>query len=366
MAEDDHCRSWLGTHANEHHELFLIMSYNILADANARTHSKDLSEHIPALITDWEARKASLLQELQLYLPDVICLQEVDQFRDFEAELQKVGYSGVYKKRTGAEERFELLEEENIEFKDYQLRDNVGQVCALGSKYGSRENRVVIGNVHVMFNPLRGEVKLGQARVLLEKVHSMSGKWGDVPVVIAGDFNSTPWSPMYQFLSSSYLDLVGLNRRCISGQEDDGECESKRSKNKASQCLRKSAGVSRKRNSVPNKVKGWDPFELLAATGNRNLSVVQHKLKLRSVYSEIEGKPSSRDARGEPFVTTFHRMFKGTVDYIWHNEGLCAVRVLDTPPTSVLVRDKGMPSKRWRSDHLALACELSFVPKKDT
>jgi mRNA deadenylase 3'-5' endonuclease subunit Ccr4 len=88
-------------------------------------------------------------------------------------------------------------------------------------------------------------------------------------------------------------------------------------------------------------------------------------MKLRSVYSEVEGEPGSRGARGEPVVTTFHRMFKGTVDYIWRSEDLRTVRVLDTPPASVLLRDKEMPSKRWASDHLALACELSFVLRSD-
>lgn len=42
--------------------------------------------------------------------------------------------------------------------------------------------------------------------------------------------------------------------------------------------------------SLPHakRVRGWDQSELMAATGASDLSVVQHKLDLRSAYSEIE------------------------------------------------------------------------------
>lgn len=276
-------RRWRRAHGHQqhHHETFLILSYNTLADANARTHSKDLSNHIPALIPTWEARRTSLIRELQLWSPDIMCLQEVDRYHEFEPELQKVGYVSLYTKKTGTsrdgcamfwrKEKFKVLEQESVAFHEYKLRDNVAQVCVLESS--ELKNRVVEGNVHLMFNPLRGDVKLGQARVLLEKVQVMSQKWGNIPVVIAGDFNSTPWSPLYQFLSSSYLNLVGLDRRCISGQEGDGTTP---------QSIR-GAKLGKK-----GKVQGWDQFELVAATGGRGLSEVRHNLKLRSVYSEVE------------------------------------------------------------------------------
>ena len=31
-----------------------------------------------------------------------------------------------------------------------------------------------------------------QVRILLEKAHAISQKWGNAPVALAGDFNSTP------------------------------------------------------------------------------------------------------------------------------------------------------------------------------
>ena len=85
----------------------------------------------------------------------------------------------------------------------------------------------------------------------------MSVKWGDAPVVVAGEFNSTPWSPLYRFLSaSSQLDLVGLDRRCISGQEDGGESETE-FRGSVSECERNGKAFG-KRISAPNKVQGWN------------------------------------------------------------------------------------------------------------
>jgi hypothetical protein len=50
----------------------------------------------------------------------------------------------------------------------------------------------VVGNIHVLFNPKRGDIKLGQVRLFLEKAYKLSQEWGNIPVAIAGDLNSTP------------------------------------------------------------------------------------------------------------------------------------------------------------------------------
>ncbi|XP_024386152.1 carbon catabolite repressor protein 4 homolog 5 isoform X3 [Physcomitrium patens] len=455
-SRDDY-RYWLNARSNppKDHERFIIVSYNILADVNARAHWDELYWHIPPFIMDWDARKKKLLRELALWSPDIMCLQEVDHYEDLNEELESKGYVGVYTSRTGAstdgcamfwrKNRFELLEEECIKFNEFNLRDNVAQLCVLWTKsktsewrdtdgseglddakptIGSRDpknNCVVVGNTHLLFNPKRGDVKLGQARVLLEKAHAISEKWGNAPVAIAGDFNSTPWSALYRFMSCSQLDLAGHDRRNISGQEEGAKerfktnaysrevskyerfgsaCESsqgveisgeedlvlgtessivsiKTNDSKESTIItretnltteitgQKFSKVTSTRVSIAKRVRGWDQSELMAATGASDLSVVQHKLDLRSAYSEIEGKPGSRDERGEPFVTTFHKKFRGTVDYIWHTDDLVTVRVLDTLPTSVLQHCKGLPSKKWGSDHLALACEFCFAPNRN-
>lgn len=227
-------------------ERFIIVSYNILADYLAKNHWQQLYMHIPHHIMDWDWRKGRILLELGLWSPDIICLQEVDRFQELQEELKQRGYGGICKERTGIatdgcaifwrNSRFELLHEENIEYSKLDLRDNVAQICVLESKYSGNAqvgvndsenskqklggvNRVVVCNIHVLFNPKRGEIKLGQVRVLLERAHTVSKAWDDAPVVIAGDFNCTPKSPLYDFLSKYELDISDLGRNAISGQQ---------------------------------------------------------------------------------------------------------------------------------------------------
>lgn len=227
-------------------ERFVIVSYNILADYLAKNHWQQLYIHIPHHIMGWNWRKGRILLELGLWSPDIICLQEVDRFQELHEELKPRGYGGINKERTGTAtdgcaifwrtSRFELLHEESIEYSKLDLRDNVAQICVLESKYSGNAqvgvvdsenseqkiggvNRVVVCNIHVLFNPRRGEIKLGQVRVLLEQAHAVSKAWDNAPVVIAGDFNCTPKSALYDFLSKYELDISDLGRNVISGQQ---------------------------------------------------------------------------------------------------------------------------------------------------
>ncbi|XP_010325135.1 carbon catabolite repressor protein 4 homolog 6 isoform X1 [Solanum lycopersicum] len=224
-----------------HCERFTVLSYNILADYLANDHQRKLYFHIPQHILDWEWRKRSILSELGWWSADILCLQEVDRFQELEAELKLRGYSGIWKRRTGDPadgcaifwhaSRFKLVHEEFVEFKKFGLRDNVAQICvfeSLGQQNKSspaplastgHSSKVVICNTHVLFNPKRGDIKLGQVRVLLDKAGGVSKLWDNAPIVICGDFNSTPKSPLYNYLAEERLDLSEVPRDKVSGQE---------------------------------------------------------------------------------------------------------------------------------------------------
>ncbi|RDY04488.1 Carbon catabolite repressor protein 4-like 6, partial [Mucuna pruriens] len=217
-------------------ERFKVLSYNILADYLALDHRSNLYFHIPPYILDWQWRKRRIIFELGLWSTDIMCLQEVDRFPELAEELKLKGYSGIWKMRTGnpvdgcaifwQKSRFNLLYEESIEFNKLGLRDNVAQLCVLEfiNRNGSLpisltgSSKVVVCNIHVLYNPKRGEIKLGQVRVLLDKAKAVSKLWNDAPVVICGDFNCTPKSPLYNFISEQKLDLSGIDRDKVSGQ----------------------------------------------------------------------------------------------------------------------------------------------------
>jgi mRNA deadenylase 3'-5' endonuclease subunit Ccr4 len=53
---------------------FVLVSYNILGDANASNHG-DLYCHISPDIMDWSSRKRLICQELDMWKPDLMCFQ---------------------------------------------------------------------------------------------------------------------------------------------------------------------------------------------------------------------------------------------------------------------------------------------------
>ncbi|KAL4560201.1 hypothetical protein LXL04_032350 [Taraxacum kok-saghyz] len=465
-------------------ERFTVLSYNILADYLAINHRNKLYFHIPRHILDWEFRKRNIMFELGLWSADILCFQEVDRFQEFEEDLKIRGYSGIWKMRTGEavdgcaifwrSSRFKLVHEEAIEFNKLGLRDNVAQICVLESlkETNSAEkltpacpNKVVICNIHVLFNPKRGEIKLGQVRVLLERAYATSKLWDNAPVVLCGDFNSTPKSSLYNFISDQKLNVSELPRNKISGQEsaeirpkrpftttlrpqstdtinttqspnnkevqqedekttssptDTTNEHEKTEGNSGNNILVEESTVTSSSSSSRDEIvegmedisvnvseedsasflselhgdngsnfvgvkgnetsdadldlttpevldyksgydpSGWTPMEIEAATGSSECTTMEHSLRLRSTYTEVEDYSGTRDSNGEPQVTSYHRSFQGTVDYIWRSEGVETVRVLAPIPKQAMQWTPGFPTKRWGSDHVALVAELAF------
>ncbi|KFK25402.1 hypothetical protein AALP_AA8G109900 [Arabis alpina] len=524
-------------------EKFVVLSYNILADYLANDHWRTLYFHIPRNMLSWGWRKSKIVFELGLWSADIMCLQEVDRFQDLEEELKPRGYSGIWKMRTGnavdgcaifwRSNRFKLVHEESIQFNQLSLRDNVAQICVLETLLNSQtkedevspsescSRRVVICNIHVLFNPKRGDFKLGQVRTLLERARAVSKLWDDAPVVLCGDFNCTPKSHLYNFISERKLDLSGLARDKVSGQESatirpprpeiyttrfqtvnkspQGQVQPPDSianahmENNSNMNLGKAparstselpcadtivAGAEATSSSdrvLPVTISGpeasnakedlrekhsaehspeeivsnaqnisstlsakvdtlaeikldgltldepvvfaqdkedigedgetflaklhnndlsqkeelvnemsckpdseayntgeirynpssWTPMEIATATGDPERTAVEHSMELRSTYSEIEGQANTRDENGEPVVTSYHRCFMGTVDYIWRSEGLQTVRVLAPIPKQAMQWTPGFPTPKWGSDHIALVSELAFCSSKN-
>ncbi|KAM3751046.1 hypothetical protein ACB098_04G079300 [Castanea mollissima] len=358
----------------------VVVSYNILGVENASNHPY-LYYKVPPKFLDWDRRKILIREEINRYNASILCFQA----RTGEA----CDGCAIFWK----EKLFTVLHQENIEFRRVGLRDNVAQLCVLEDPLGqplimfhirhwnsaikwnkmiqnqsesksstqtstsspTQSRRLLVGNIHVLFNPNRGDIKLGQVRLLLEKAYALSQEWGNIPVIIGGDLNSKPQSAMYQFLAPSKLDIQQLDRREISGQlECPSQCRGYKP-------YYENATRSNVWMSIPRPLLyTWSDEELRLATGS-GVTHVQHQLKLFSAYLGVPGSSRTRDIHGEPLATSYHSKFMGTVDYIWHTEELVPVRVLETLPIDTLRRSGGLPSEKWGSDHLALVCELAFA-----
>ncbi|KAF0903534.1 hypothetical protein E2562_027964 [Oryza meyeriana var. granulata] len=323
-----------------------IMSYNILADNNAWNHP-DLYWDVPWDALRWDSRRRLIIREIRHRDPDLVCLQEVDRFRDIATEMKHRGYESRFKGRTGdakdgcatfwKSKGLHLLEEDSIDFSEYNLRNNVAQIFIFEL---SRAQKFVVGNIHVLFNPKRGDVKLGQIRMLLEKANALAEKWGGIPIVLAGDFNSTPDSAIYKFLSTMKLDISLHDRRQLSGL-DSSEF-----------ALYDLCSLLKYQ---------WSGEEIRNATGCSNVMVAKHPLNLCSSYAMLKGNSNNRGHHGEPLATSYHKKFLGTVDYLWYTAGLECSRVLDTLPVGFLRRTRGLPTREIGSDHLPIVAEFVFT-----
>ncbi|CAI5531403.1 unnamed protein product, partial [Closterium sp. Naga37s-1] len=172
-----------------------------------------------------------IVKEIKHHSPDLICLQEVDNHADLCGAMSKLGYDSIFQCRTGGNKdgcanfwntkRWSCVDFQSIEFAAVGLRDNVALLTVLKligeHKEGEgveeleegeerdEENSscLVLANIHVLFNPKRGDIKLAQMSRLLSAAHQLSEKHGSCPVVVCGDFNATPASALYDFIASS-------------------------------------------------------------------------------------------------------------------------------------------------------------------
>merc|ERR1712224_1124701 len=146
------------------------------------------------------------------------------------------------------------------------------------------------------------DVKIWQAQMLLRTLETMPTK--SMPLLICGDFNSTPDSGVYQLWRTGSVptDSADLNH---------------------------------------------DPYGLLS-----NLAI-GHQLRLMSAYETCNG----REAR----YTNYTENFKGTLDYIWFSPNILSVLAIsEVDIESQLTQETALPSSTRPSDHISLVCTFMF------
>lgn len=136
--------------------------------------------------------------------------------------------------------RFESISSHGVHYKRESSavldRDNVGLVSVLNlvpSRRGAVVHThghttepltLVIANTHLLFNPRRGDVKLAQLHLLsftLEAVRrDVAERTGRDPfIAVMGDFNFTPDSGLYKYMTTGDVDLSNVRIEDFSGQQ---------------------------------------------------------------------------------------------------------------------------------------------------
>ena len=327
------------------------------------------------------------------------------------------GYHGIFKKRTGDKPdgcatffkvtKFSLVQSKFIEFRKKEVaildRDNVALATLLQPKVQyqpltpqghtdkreSGDNLLCVANTHLLFNTNRGEIKLLQLAMLFAELDQLAHRPShnqvppdqgqasgartdaDYPIILCGDFNSQPFSPLYSFVTRGVIQYAGMSRTAISGQ------------NKPQFSYRQSLILHR--NLIPKGLKitdycQWYRSEEHPTNENadsvpvsRNSSCLWHGFNFHSVYRHFI-------LNGQPEVTTCHNLVCCTVDYIFysrprHQGGnhdstsspgcghaqLELTGVLNLLGRNQLANSGGLPNRFLSSDHFALAA--SFVLK---
>ncbi|NXT85195.1 ANGE2 protein, partial [Zapornia atra] len=380
---------------------FTVMSYNILSQ-NLLEDNSHLYKHCRQRLLIWTYRFPNILQEIKQWDADVLCLQEVqeDHYRtEIKSSLESLGYHCEYKMRTGRKpdgcaicfktSKFSLISSNPVEFfrRDIPLldRDNVGLVLLLQPRFHCKTNAAIcVANTHLLYNPRRGDIKLTQLAMLLAEIASVAPQKDGTfcPIIICGDFNSVPGSPLYRFIKEGKLNYGGLSIGKVSGQEQFPRGQ----RILSIPIWPKKLGISQ--NCVyeikqqPKEENAGEKLEAAKLDSTRETvreseklsSKLQHHFKLSSVYSHYFPET------GIPEVTTCHSRSAVTVDYIFYSAanddaaahpgaedsfqgGLKLLGRLALLTEKDLWTVNGLPNENNSSDHLPLLAEFRLIER---
>ncbi|KAF6204657.1 hypothetical protein GE061_018817 [Apolygus lucorum] len=197
-----------------------VLNHNVLAQDLIDIHPHLYRHHNPDDLV-WEKRQELLLDEFLSSNADIIALQEVqqDHIEPFYSRLEDYGYHGTFKKRTSPDKTdgcalyykrdvFDLIELQEVEYfqpgVEVLNRPNVAIIAKLRHKRNHKE--LVIANTHLLYNPKRWNIRLAQIQILLAEIRRIIGSSKSPAVMIVGDLNSDPQSPIIKLLEKGYFE----------------------------------------------------------------------------------------------------------------------------------------------------------------
>ncbi|KAM5145130.1 protein angel homolog 2 isoform 1-T1 [Callospermophilus lateralis] len=374
---------------------FSVMSYNILSQDLLEDNSH-LYRHCRRPVLHWSFRFPNILKEIKHFDADVLCLQEVQEDHygtEIRPSLESLGYHCEYKMRTGRKpdgcaicfkhSKFSLLSVNPVEFfrPDIPLldRDNIGLVLLLQPKIPCATSPAIcVANTHLLYNPRRGDIKLTQLAMLLAEISSVAHqKDGSFcPIVMCGDFNSVPGSPLYSFIKEGKLNYEGLAIGKVSGQEQSSRGQRILSipiwppnLGISQNCVYEVQQVPKVEKTDSDSTQTQLEKTEVLETAEKLSSNLQHHFSLSSVYSHFF--PDT----GIPEVTTCHSRSAITVDYIFYSAekedvarhpgaevalvgGLKLLARLSLLTEQDLWTVNGLPNENNSSDHLPLLAKF--------
>ena len=375
-------RDWLQLDDTAASEVLSVVSYNILCDRYATTSQYG---YTPSEALSWDYRSRLILEEINAYDADIVCLQEVDResFDEFfRRELALKDYRGVFwpksRAKTMAEKearlvdgcatffktsKYHLLDKQLIDFANTAInrpdmkgehntfnrvmpRDHIAVACFLENRVTG--SRLMVANTHIFWDPAFADVKLVQTAIMMEQLSKFADKWSKWPACTdkaafrhsevdgngdadINDEPSTELGPSLEYSDGTLIPLVicgDFNSAAGTGVHD----------------LISNGSLPGNHADLENR-----------SYGRFTRDGMTHPFKLKSAYNGTE----------ELSFTNYVPHFSGVLDYIWYSTNALQVRgLLGNVDAEYLKKVPGFPNHHFPSDHLPLKAVFAVKQQK--
>ena len=124
---------------------------------------------------------------------------------------------------------FSFIEKHEVPFNfdpDSEIYDNTktSLITVLKSCKTETPFFLIVASAHLFYGARRGDIKLGQTNLILNCISEIKRYYDFIGmktiVIFCGDFNSSPSSGIFRFITEGSYDCKSMQRRAISGQEE--------------------------------------------------------------------------------------------------------------------------------------------------
>lgn len=390
----------VNTDAGSKDHIFTIMTYNTLGQTLIRR--KLFPENGDAL--KWKWRSTILQKEVTHYNPTIMVCQEVDaeKYNWWNEFLSKHGYDSVFSTYEGKnhglmcawkKDMFEFENKQAIEY-DHVIMENLpvqfktrntGLIVQL--KHAVTAKTIIVATTHLFWHPMGSFERTKQTAMLLRAsqkyVEDLDAEKGTKSIlVVAGDFNSTPWDGPYVGATMHKFDEI---TRPILSASLQYKFTRKSKEQKAAEAAKADAiakGEPLPEEPEPEEDEGDGELEALGDVviseedAEAHIQTLENEFRklpvLNSLYGsytdvvpEATKEPVGKHKK-EPRFSNWAHAWRGLLDYIFvssNNSDEVQVKSLLKMP---LEEDMGPePSGQPRidmypSDHIAIMAEVEL------
>ncbi|ORZ07646.1 Endonuclease/exonuclease/phosphatase [Absidia repens] len=388
-------RKWQSTFR---HRPITIMTYNVLA----QTMCQRAIHPTAGDMLKWKTRRRMVMEEIGYYQPDLMCLQELDNYDEFYKDaLAKLGYTTLFHrhetKRHGCviayrETMWKQIEYRTLDYdtdescKPTQTTGNIGQLVALAYRQDNDDDHnlsggggVIISNTHLYWRPPSTYERCRQALIYRHHLFNFQKQLADkhpeqnwLPLML-GDFNTQPSDPFYAIatgrpLTEKHLQVLETSRRAFNDDDEDDGDDDDASENNNTTTTTATTTTTNDKNTCPTTAAEINNNDLMKIHDLlERIGPKPGDISMQSVYSHHKRLWDQQQSTvvqndhdcygvGEPDYTNRAHVFKGTLDYLFIPQQAVILDILMLPPKDVV--QPALPNQHFGSDHVCLMAKI--------